>query len=99
MEMKHQDGFAPSAEETAKLNEMATWLEDNGYQGIILIHKGDIGVTWVQDEEGAAGLRKTIVNAIAHIFDESKEAAMDLFKGMIMAVGYIKTAHEEDPGN
>ena len=92
MEMKHQDGFAPSAEETAKLNEMATWLEDNGYQGIVLIHKGDIGVSWVQDDNGAEGLRKTIVNSLSHIFDESKEAAMDLLKGMIMAISQIREA-------
>ena len=92
MEMKHQDGFAPSAEETAKLNEMATWLEDNGYQGIVLIHKGDIGASWVQDDNGAEGLRKTIVNSLSHIFDESKEAAMDLLKGMIMAISQIREA-------
>lgn len=39
MEMKHQDGYAPSAEDTEKLNEIMTWLDNNGYKGIVLIHK------------------------------------------------------------
>ena len=89
MEMKHQDGFAPSAEETAKLNEVATWLEDHGYQGIMLLHKGDIGVSWVQDDKGAEGYRKTIINSLGHILAESKEAAMALLKGMAIAISQI----------
>ena len=44
-EMKHLDGFAPSAEDTAKLNEFVTWLVEHGFQGIVMIHKGDIGVS------------------------------------------------------
>ena len=38
-EMKHLDGFAPSAEDTAKLNEFVTWLVEHGFQGIVMIHK------------------------------------------------------------
>lgn len=99
MEMKHQDGVAPSAEDTAKLNEMATWLDEHGYHGVVLLRKGDIGVSWVNEDQGADGIRKTIVNSIAHLFDESEEAAKELIKGMIMVIGLIKMAHEEDTGN
>lgn len=54
MEMKHQDGYAPSAEDTAKLNEIMTWLDNNGYKGIVLIHKGDIGVSWMNETDAEA---------------------------------------------
>lgn len=80
--MKHQDGYAPSAEDTAKLNEIVTWLVDHGYGGIVLVHKGDVGVSWMSepDEEAA---RHLLMNSISHIAKESKEAARILLRGMM----------------
>lgn len=88
MEMKHQDGYAPSAEDTAKLNEIMTWLDDNGYKGIVLIHKGDIGVSWM-NETDAESIRHDFINALGHIADDSEDLAVALVRGMSMAVGQI----------
>lgn len=88
MEMKHQDGYAPSAEDTAKLNEIMTWLDDNGYKGIVLIHKGDIGVSWM-NETDAEAIRHDFINALGHIADDSEDLAVALVHGMSMAVGQI----------
>lgn len=66
--MKHMDGYAPSAEDTKKLNEIVTWLVDNGYSGIMLVHKGDIGVSWVSEPD-ADSVRHTLINSIGHILD------------------------------
>ena len=87
-EMKHMDGYAPSAEDTKKLNEIVTWLVDNGYSGIMLVHKGDIGVSWVSEPD-ADSVRHTLINSIGHILDESTEAAVNLMGGMSMAVDQI----------
>lgn len=87
-EMKHMDGYAPSAEDTKKLNEIVTWLVDNGYSGIMLVHKGDIGVSWVSEPD-ADSVRHTLINSIGHILDESTEAAVNLIGGMSMAVDQI----------
>lgn len=86
--MKHMDGYAPSAEDTKKLNEIATWLVDNGYSGIMLVHKGNIGVSWVSEPD-ADSVRHTLINSIGHILDESTEAAVNLMDGMSMAVDQI----------
>ena len=87
--MKHQDGYAPSAEETKKLNEIVSWLEDNGYHGIMMIHKGEIAVSWanVKDVED---VRHTIINSLNHIFEDSEETAVVIVHGMIMAVKQIQ---------
>ena len=87
--MKHQDGFAPSAEDTAKLNEIVGWLEDHGFHGIVLIHKDDIGVSWV-NEEGADEIRHNLINSLGHICNENVEVAMEFLKGMVLAVNQIK---------
>ena len=87
-EMKHQDGFAPYAEETAKLNEMVTWLVDHGYNGIVLIHKGEVGVSWMHVKD-AEEVRHTFINSLGHIMEESVEAATDLARGMALAVKQI----------
>ena len=87
-EMKHMDGYAPSAEDTKKLNEIVTWLVDNGYSGIMLVHKGDIGVSWVSEPD-ADSVRHTLINSIGHILDESTDAAVNLMGGMSMAVDQI----------
>lgn len=87
--MKHQDGFAPSAEDTAKLNEIVGWLEDHGFHGIMLIHKDDIGVSWVS-EEGADKIRHDFINALGHIAKESPDSAVALMRGMAMALNQIK---------
>ena len=86
--MKHMDGYAPSAEDTKKLNEIVTWLVDNGYNGIMLVHKGDIGVSWVSEPD-ADSVRHTLINSIGHILDESTEAAANLIGGMSMVVDQI----------
>lgn len=88
MEMKHQDGYAPSAEETAKLNEIMTWLVDNGYHGIVIINKGDVGVSWV-NETNAEAIRHDFINSIGHIAAEDEDTAVALVHGMSMAVGQI----------
>lgn len=90
--MKHQDGFAPSAEDTAKINEFVTWLTDHGYQGIMLLHKGGIGVSWLHDDAGADSIRHTLICSLGHIAKESVEAARDLMNGMILAVEQIEMA-------
>lgn len=87
--MKHQDGFSPSAEEVAKLEEFITWLVDNGFHGIMLINKGDIGVSWV-NENDANQIRHDFINAIGHIYNESSDAAVALVNGMAMALNQIK---------
>lgn len=89
--MKHQDGFSPSAEEVAKLEEFITWLVDNGFHGIMLINKGDIGVSWV-NEEDANKIRHDFINGIGHIYKESSDAAVALVTGMTMAIAQINQA-------
>ena len=87
--MKHQDGFSPSAEEVAKLEEFITWLVDNDFHGIMLINKGDIGVSLV-NENDANQIRHDFINAIGHIYKESSGAAVALVNGMAMALNQIK---------
>ena len=87
--MKHQDGYAPSAEETKKLNEIVSWLEDNGYRGIMMIHKGEIAVAWANVED-AEEVRHSIINSLGHIVEESEEAAVAIAHGMMKAVKQIQ---------
>lgn len=87
--MKHQDGYAPSAEETKKLNEIVSWLEDNGYHGMMIIHKGEIAVSWASVED-AEEVRHSIVNSLGHIVDESQETAVAIAHGMMKAVKQIQ---------
>lgn len=87
--MKHQDGFAPSAEDTKKLNEIVTWLTEHGFRGIMLIHKDDIGVSWVH-ENSADNIRHTFINSLGHIVQESEGAAVNLMQGMAMALNQIR---------
>lgn len=87
--MKHQDGYAPSAEETKKLNEIVSWLEDNGYHGMMMIHKGEIAVSWANVKD-AEEVRHSIVNSISHIVEESKDTAVAIAHGMIMALNSIQ---------
>lgn len=82
--MKHQDGYAPSAEDTAKLNEIVTWLVDHGYNGIMLVHKGDVGVSWVSEPDAEA-VRHTLIKSIGHILEESRDVATGLAKGVLLA--------------
>ena len=91
--MKHQDGYKPSAEDTSKLNEFVTWLSDHGYRGVMFVHKDDVGVSFC-NEESADDIRHTFVNSIGHIMDESEEAAFNLFDGMRMAVTQIIVGDE-----
>lgn len=83
------DGYAPSAEDTAKLNEYVTWLSEHGYKGLILIHKDDIGVSWCC-ELSADDIRHDLINAIGHIADEPVEMAAGLAKGVLLAAQQIK---------
>lgn len=87
--MKHQDGYAPSAEETKKLNEIISWLEDNGYNGMMIIHKGEMAVSWAKVED-AEEVRHSIVNSLGHIVEESEEAAVAIALGMMKAVEQIQ---------
>lgn len=80
--MKHQDGYALSAEDTDKINGMMTWLVDHGYNGIMLVHKGDVGVSWMSEPDEEA-VRHLLMNSISHIAKESKEAARILLRGMM----------------
>ena len=88
MEMKHMDGYKPSAEETAKLNELVTWLVENGFEGLVLIHKGDVGVSWLH-EENADSVRHTLINSLGHIFDADPKAGVDMAKGIVLAAKQI----------
>lgn len=87
--MKHQDGYAPSPEETKKLNEIVSWLEDNGFRGIMMIHKGKIAVSWANVED-AEEVRHSIVNTLGHIVEESEEAAVAIAHGMMKALKQIQ---------
>jgi len=86
--MKSQDGYAPSAEDTTKLNEIVTWLVDNGFHGMMLIHKGDVGTSWVRVKD-ADEVRVVLINSLGHIMAESEDAAIALVQGMAMAVEEI----------
>ena len=90
-EMKHQDGYAPSENDTKKLNEFASWLVENGYKGIVLIHKDDVGVSWVS-EKSIDDVRHNIINSVGHIMQESEDAAIMLIRGMDAAIEQIKNA-------
>lgn len=83
-EMKHIDGVAPSAEDTAKLNEFVSWLVEHGFNGLVLIHKGGVGVSWLH-EESADSIRHTLINSLGHIYDADENAGIDLAKGIAMA--------------
>lgn len=87
--MKHQDGYAPSAEDTAKLNEIITWLVDHGYGGIMLVHKGAVGVSWVSEPDAEA-VRHLLSNSVGHIAEESEGVAVDLVKGIIAFADQIR---------
>ena len=87
--MKHQDGYAPSAEETKKLNEIVSWLEDNGYRGIMTIHKGGIAVSWTNVED-AEEVRHSIINFLGLVVAESEEAAVAIVHGMMKALKQIQ---------
>ena len=89
-QMKHQNGFAPSAEDTAKLNEIVTWLTDHGYRGIMLVHKGDIGVSWVKEKKGPDAIRHDLINSLGHILDEDEAVATDFARGIILAAEQLK---------
>jgi hypothetical protein len=90
-EMKHQDGYAPSESDTKKLNEFMSWLASNGYKGIVLIHKDDVGVSWVS-ENSIDDVRHHIINALGHIMRESEDVARMLLHGMDAALEQIKNA-------
>lgn len=87
--MKHLNGYAPSAEDTAKLNEIVTWLVDHGYEGLVLIHKGDVGVSWVSEPDAEA-VRHTLINSIGHILEESRDVATDLVSGILLVAEEFK---------
>lgn len=89
MEMKHQDGYKPSSEETAKLNEIMSWLVNNGYHGIVIIYKGDTAVSWLHAED-AEEIRHALINSASHIFRESPSAGMDFAKGVCMAADNLR---------
>lgn len=87
--MKHQDGYAPSAEDTKKLNEIVSWLEANGYHGMMMIHKGEIAVSWANVKD-AEEVRHSIVNSLGHIVEESEKAAVAIAHGMMKALKQIQ---------
>ena len=89
--MKHQDGYDPSADETKKLNEIVSWLENNGYNGIMLIHKGEVGVSWANVKD-AEEVRHSIVNSLCHIVEENQETAISIIRGMAAAISQIQNA-------
>lgn len=88
--MKHLGGFAPSAEDTAKLNEMITWLTEHGYKGLVLVHKDDIGVSWINEDKGEDAIRHDLINSLGHIMEEDESAAMDFARGIILAAKQLQ---------
>ncbi len=87
--MKHLDGHAPSAGDTVKLNEIVTWLVDHGYSGMMLVHKGDVGVSWLSEPDPAA-VRHLLINSVGHILNESRDAATDLIQGILLVADEVK---------
>ena len=94
--MKNQGGVAPPEDEAKKLEEFVTWLEENGYNGILLVHKGDVGVSWV-NEGDAEEIRHTLLNSLGHIFDENESVAVEFAKGIGLAAGqlFVRVATKE----
>ena len=86
--MKHQDGYKPSEEETKKIAELVTYLEERGYKGIVMVNKGDVGVSWVNIED-ANNVRHIIMNSLAHIAQESEDTAAEIAGGIILAANQI----------
>lgn len=82
--MKSQGGVSPSAEESAKLEEFVTWLVEQGYDGVLLIHKGDVGVSWMH-ERSKESFQHMLLNSASHIFAESEEAGMTFAEGILLA--------------
>lgn len=89
MEMQHLDAHKPSVEETAKINEFVSYLVSHGYEGLVLIHKADIGVSWLR-EENADSIRHLLINSVGHIYDAQPNTAVDMAKGIIMAADQLK---------
>ena len=87
-EMKHNDGVAPSSEDTTKLNEIVTWLTDHEFRGMMLVHKDGVGVSWC-NERSADDIRHTFINSLGHIVSEKPEIAADMVQGMDMALQQI----------
>jgi hypothetical protein len=86
--MKPQGGYAPSEEDSAKINEFVTWIVGHGYNGIMLIHKQDVGVSWM-NVKNAEEIRHMLINSLSHIADEDESAAVTFVQGMVMAVNQI----------
>ena len=82
--MKSQGWVSPSAEESAKLEEFVTWLVEQGYEGVLIIHKGDVGVSWMH-ERSKESFQHTLLNSASHIFAESEEAGMTFAEGILLA--------------
>ncbi len=88
--MEHLDGFAPSKDDTEKLNEFVTWLVEHGYKGIMLIHKDDTGVTWIREEGGDDAFRHDLINSLGHIYETNEAAAIDFARGIILAAQQLQ---------
>jgi len=82
--MKHLGGFAPSEDETGMIEEFVTWMEEHGYHGFLLINKCGVGVSWA-NEPSAEDFRNTIINSIAHIFDDNEIVATEFARGVVLA--------------
>ena len=87
-EMKAQDGYQPSEEEKKKINEFATYLQEQGYDGFLMVKKGDVGVSWANIKD-ADEARHIIINSLCHIMKESEDAATEIAGGIILASNQI----------
>lgn len=83
-EMTVQDGYQPSEEEKNKINEFVTYLEEHGYEGIMMISKEEVGVSWAKIKNDES-VRHLLINSISHIASDDEDAAVELARGIILA--------------
>ena len=83
-EMKALGGYQPSEEEKNMLNEFVTYLEEHGYEGIMMISKEEVGVSWAKIKNDES-VRHLLINSISHISRDDEDAAVELAGGIILA--------------
>ena len=78
--MKVQDGYQPSEEEKNKINEFVTYLEEHGYEGIMMISKEAENVTDTSTENSSQlSLAAHFYNLGINARQKGKEADLEQY--------------------